>query len=348
VYAIRLDAPGDPDILVPREWPDPPLGPGQVRIRIRAAGVNHRDVWVRSGRFGGFARPIVVGSDAAGEVLEVAPDITTWQVGDRVVVNPNRSCGHCIDCLAGRDNACPAFHIWDGAYASTQVVDASQLAAMPSGLTFEEAAAIGVPYVTAEEALVRAGALPGQTLVVFGATGGLGLAVVQLGRLRGLRVIAVTRRASLQERLLQEGAHDVLVADGRRDLAQEVVRRTQGRGADIVFDSVGEPTFGVALGMAARGGVVVTAGATAGGRVTLELGHLFRRRLTVVGAYMGSRSVLGRLLPLFGRGALKPVIDEVLPLEQAPRAHRRMEAGDLFGKIILVPPWITDTTRSST
>jgi NADPH:quinone reductase-like Zn-dependent oxidoreductase len=337
VRAIRVHAPGDPSVLTLEELPDPGVGWGEVKVRIRAAGINHRDVWVRRGNFGGFAEPLIPGSDAAGEVVEVGPGVTEWQPGDRVVINPNVSCGHCVECLSGRDNACQDFRIWDGAYADLQVLPAHQLVRMPSGLTFEEAAAIGVPYVTAEEALTRSGALPGQTLVVWGATGGLGLAAVQLGRLRGLRVLAVTRREALAERLLREGAHDVVVKDGQRDVEQEVERRTNGRGADVVLDSVGRDTFRQSIAMAAKGGTVITVGATTGGTVEVELGTIFRRRLTVLGCYMGHRGILPRLLGLFARGELKPVIDEVIPLAEADRAHRKMEAGDLFGKLILVP-----------
>jgi NADPH:quinone reductase-like Zn-dependent oxidoreductase len=335
--AIRVHGPGDADVLVLEEVPDPPVGPGDVKIRIRAAGVNHRDVFVRRGSFGGFAEPLIPGSDAAGEVVTVGPGVTEWQPGDRVVVNPNVSCLKCAECLAGRDNACPDFRIWDGAYADTQVVPAHRLVRMPSGLTFEEAAAIGVPYVTAEEALTRAAPLPGQTLVVWGATGGLGLATVQLGRLRGLRVLAITRREALAERLVREGAHEVMVAAPDRDVVAEVERRTGGQGAHVVLDSVGRATFRQSLAMAAKGGVVITVGATSGGEVTLEVGPVFRRRLTILGAYMGHRGILARLLGIFARGELKPVIDEVIPLAEAARAHRRMEAGDLFGKLILVP-----------
>jgi NADPH:quinone reductase-like Zn-dependent oxidoreductase len=335
--AVRVHAPGEAGVLQLEELPDPHPGPGQVAIRIRAAGLNHRDIWVRRGNFGGFAEPLVPGSDASGEVLEVGEGVREWQPADRVVVNPNLSCGHCQECLSGRDNACAEYRIWDGAYADTAVLSADQLVRMPSGLTFEEAAAIGVPYVTAEEALTRAGVLPGQTMVVFGATGGLGVAAIQMGRLRGLRVVAITRREGLADRLQREGAHDVVLLQPGRDVTADVQRRTGGRGADLVIDSVGQATFRQSLAMAARGGTVVTVGATSGGEVSIELGLIFRRRLTVLGCFMGHRGVLPRLLTLFGRGELHPVIDEVIPLAEAARAHRKMEEGDLFGKIILVP-----------
>lgn len=335
--AIRVHAPGGPEVLSLDIVERPEPGPGEVQVAVKAAGVNHRDVWMRKGNFGGFPDPVILGSDAAGEVSKVGPGVTGFDVGERVVVNPGMSCGHCQACLSGHDNECIHFHLFDGAYAEHLVVPSNRLVKMPSGLTFAEAAAIGVPYITAEEALVRAGALPGQSIVVWGASGGLGLATVQLAKLRGLRVLAVTRHEVKADKLVREGALDTMVWDGREDLTDQVQRRLGGRGADIVLDSLGSRTFRQSLSMVVRGGTVVTVGATTGGQVDLELGLIFRRRLAVIGIYLGSSGILPRLLALFARGALKPAIDEMLPLEQAAEAHRRMEESQLFGKIILTP-----------
>ena len=336
MWAGRVAEPGGPEQLHWEEAPDPEPGPGEVRIRIRAAGVNHRDIWVRQGNFGAFPGPVILGSDAAGEVDKLGAGVTRWQVKDRVVVNPGLGCGTCLACLSGRDNACEQFHIMDGAYAQYWVVPEDRLTPMPSGLTFEEAAAIGVPYVTAEEAWQRAEAAPGETALIWGATGGLGLAALQLAKVRGLRVLAVTRSAEKAERLLREGADDVLVWDGA-DITQDVRRRTGGSGPELVMDSLGRASLAMSLSVAARGGRVITVGATTGSRVDLEAGLIFRRRLTVIGAYLGSSAVLPRLLGLFGRGRLEPVIDAAMPMAEAAAAHRRMEQADLFGKIILVP-----------
>lgn len=335
--AIRIHAPGGPDVLAYDDIPAPHPQRGEVLVAVRAAGVNHRDIWQRAGNFGTPPEPLIPGSDAAGEVLEVGANVSDWNVGDRVVINPGLSCGQCPECWSGKDNACAQYRIFDGTYAEQLTVPAHRLVMMPSGITFEEAAAIGVPYITAEEALIRAQTLPGQSLLVWGATGGLGLAAVQLGRLRGMRVMAITRNPDKADRLLREGAHEVLKWDGQEDLTAEVQRRTAGRGVDVVLDSLGSRSFRQSLQMAARGGAVVTVGATTGGGVELELGLIFRRRLTIIGAYMGHSGILPRLLTLFARGALKPVIDTVLPLADAAEAHRRMEHADLFGKIVLAP-----------
>jgi NADPH:quinone reductase-like Zn-dependent oxidoreductase len=335
--AILVQQGGGPEVMTIRELPDPVPEYGEVLIRVRAAGVNRRDVWTRRGQFGIPAAGLIPGSDAAGEIVAVGPGVQGWQVGDRVVIYPGEGCGRCEACRSGRTNACPAFRIVDGAYAELMAVAVPRLVPMPSGITFEEAAAVGVPYVTAEEAWLRADTKPGQVAVIWGATGGLGIAAVQLARLRGLRVLAVTRDEAKAERLQREGAHDVLLWDGVADLAPDVLRRTGGLGADIVFDSLGKNTFGQSLTMVRRGGVVVTVGSTTGSRVELELRVVFSKRLTVLGAYLGGMGVLPRILSLFARGALTPVIDRAFALDEAAEAHRTMEAGSFFGNLVLIP-----------
>lgn len=333
--AIQIHEPGDITVLKYEEVEVPEPGVGQVRVRLHAAGVNHRDIWVRQGSLGAGIQAIIPGSDGAGEIDAIGAGVRDWSVGQKVVINPGLSCGTCVACLRGDHPACPAFRIFDGTYAEYTVVPAENLAAMPGGLTFAEAASIGIPYVTAEDFLVRAQALPGQTLLLWGATGGLGLATLQLARLRGLRVIAVTRSQQRVDKLRQMGADDVVPLTPGEDVADAVMSLTQGRGADLVVDSVGQSSFSQSLGSVARGGVIVTVGATTGGSVTLDLGRLFRHRVNLMGAFMGSASILPRLLPLFARGVLVPVIDNTFPLEQADQAHEQMENHGVFGKLIL-------------
>lgn len=333
--AIRIHEPGDIGVLRYEDVEMPEPGYGQVRVRLRAAGVNHRDVWVRRGNFGAFPEPVIPGSDGAGEVDAIGPGVTQWSVGQKVVINPAVSCGVCVACLRGDQPACRSFRIFDGTYAEYAVVTQENLAAMPGGLTFAEAASIGIPYVTAEDFLVRSGALPGQTILVWGATGGLGLATMQLAKLRGLKVVAVTRSPSRSDKLRQYGADEVFVYTTGDDISDAVMSLTQGRGLDIIVDSLGHETFMQSISSVARGGVIVTVGSTTGGQVTFDVGRLFRHRVTVLGAFMGSASILPRLLPLFSRGILVPVIDNSFPLEQADQAHDQMEHHGVFGKLVL-------------
>ncbi len=335
MYAVRIHEPGDPSVLKYEEIASPEPGPGEVRVRLRAAGVNHRDIWVREGAFGAFPEPVVPGSDGAGEIDALGPGARDYPVGQKVVVNPGLSCGRCIYCLSGQQNSCPHYRIFDGTYAEQVVLPLVNVVPMPSGLTFLEAASIGIPFITAEDFLTRAQAAAGQTIVVWGANGGLGLAAIQLAHMRAMRVIAIVRQAGYADRLKQYGATDVVVWDGSSALSPDILTMTNSRGADIVVDSLGQATFVQSVEMLRRGGTVVTVGGTTGGKVTLELGQIFRRRLSVLGAYMGSSSVLPRILPLFARGVLIPIIDRTFLLERADDAHRRMEEHGLFGNIVL-------------
>lgn len=335
MYAVRIYEPGGPEALSYEEVDTPEPAAGMVRIKVRAAGVNHREIWQRQGLFGAFAQPQILGSDAAGEVDRLGVGVGRLEEGQRVVINPGLSCGLCSACLAGDQPACARFGLVGGAYAEYMVVPERNVVAMPSGLTFVEAASLGIPFVTAEAAFAAADVRPGQVVVLWGASGGLGMAALQLAKVRGARVVSVTRSAQKQEVLKKFRSDEVLIWDGSSALAPDVQRLTAGRGADVVMDSLGETTFNDSLAMCRRGGVVISVGATTGGKVALELGEIFRRRLTVIGAFLGSSSILPRILPLFARGQLMPVIDHVYPLEQADQAHEQLERGDVVGKVVL-------------
>ncbi|MDA8195075.1 MAG: zinc-binding dehydrogenase [Thermaerobacter sp.] len=334
MHAVVIHEPGGPEVLHYESMPVPEPGIGEVRVRMRAAGLNHRDIWVRTGTSGPFTGPVIPGSDGAGEIDAAGPGVFGIETGKKVVILPGMSCGRCEACLSGQQPACLQYRIFDGTYAEYVVVPQQNVAPMPSGLTFTEAASIGIPFLTAEECLKRAQALPGQTLFLWGATGGLGVAILQLAKLRGVRVIAATRSAARADKLKQLHADDVLVWDGTRDVTGEVLNLTGQRGVDVVVDSLGQLTFAQSLAMARRGGVVVTVGGTTGTTMQCDLAQIFRRRLTILGAFMGQSGILPRLLPLFARGVLLPVIDHTYPLEQADQAHEQLQRG-VFGKIVL-------------
>lgn len=333
--AAVFHAPGGPEVLRYEELPKPEPGPGTVRVKIKAAGVNHRDLWVRQGAFGAPADPHVPGSDAAGEVDAIGAGVKGVEEGQRVVINPGVSCGRCMACLAGDHPACPAFSLVEGTYAEYVVVPAANVVPMPSGLTFAEAASIGIPFVTAEAAWLKAGIEPGHTVAIWGASGGLGVAALELAKLRGARVLALTRKVAKAERLKKLGADEVLVVEEGRDTDAQIRDLTVERGVDAVLDSVGEATFSRSLAWVRRGGAVITVGSTSGGRVAFPLGDVFRRAVSIHGVFLGSAAILPRLLPLFARGQLRPVIDRVYPLEQADQAHEELEQETVVGKLIL-------------
>ncbi len=334
--AVQVHEPGVATVLQYEEVATPVPGCGEVLIRLRAAGVNHRDIWVRQGAFGGFPSPRILGSDGAGEIEAVGDGVVGIQVGQRVVLNPGLACGSCRFCLAGQQPSCAKFKIFDGTYAEYAVVPQSNVVPMPSGLTFAEAASVGVPFITAEDFLQKAEVQPGMTLLLWAANGALGLATLQLAKRRGLRVVAVVRSGFKQvDRLRQFGADEIIRWDAGDDVVTEVMNLTQQQGVDITVDSLGQASFEQSLGATRRGGVVVSVGSTTGGLVSFELGQLFRRRQSIIGAYLGSSAILPRILPLFARGELVPVIDHTFPLEQADQAHEHLETSSIFGKVIL-------------
>lgn len=335
MFAIRVHEPGGPDVLKYEDISLPEVRANQVRVRIRAAGINHRDIWVRQGLLGPMGTGVILGSDGAGEVDAIGAGVTNVEVGQKIVINPGVGCGSCPACLSGNQPSCQTFDIINGTYAEYVVVPKDNVVPMPSGITFTEAASIGVPFITAEDFLARTNGAPGQTILIWGASGGLGTATIQLAKLRGLRVIAVTRSVAKSDKLRQLQADDVIVWDGHSGIAADVLALTNGRGADIVVDSLGQATFAQSLKAGRQGATIVSVGGTTGGTVSLELGQVFRRRQTILGAYMGGMHILPRLLPLFSRGILIPVIDYTFPLEQADQAHEQLEQRGVFGKVIL-------------
>lgn len=334
--AIQVHEPGAATVLRYEETATPEPACGEVLIRLRAAGVNHRDIWVRQGAFGGFATPRILGSDGAGEIEALGDSVEGLQVGQRVVINPGMGCGICRFCLSGQQPSCAKFRIFDGTYAEYVRVPQANVVPMPGGLTFAEAASIGVPFITAEDFLHKAAAEPGMTVLLWAANGGLGLATLQLAKRRGLRVIAVVRSSFKQtDRLRQFGADEIIRWDAGDDVVGDIMNLTQQQGVDITVDSLGHASFDQSLAVTRRGGVVVAVGSTTGGLVNFELGRVFRRRQTILGAYLGSSAILPRLLPLFARGDLVPVIDHTFPLEQADQAHEHLETSSVLGKVIL-------------
>lgn len=324
---------GGPEVLEPGEAPDPRPGKGEVLLKIRACALNHLDLWVRSGAVARPPLPHILGSDVAGEIAE-GPGR-----GRRVVAYPGLPCGSCGECRSGRENRCERFRILgyqvDGGYAERVALPRANLFPAPAGLSWEEAAALPLVFTTAHHALVtRAGLRAGETLLVWAAGSGVGSAAVQLGKHLKARVIATAGSEAKLRSAARLGADEV-VNHRQADVAAEVQRLTGGRGADVVFEHAGAQTWPASLRALARGGRMVTFGVTTGGTGTVDIRALYQRHLSILGTYLGTRKDLAAVLRLVGRKILKPVVDSTYPLERAADAHRKMEKGDHFGKIVL-------------
>lgn len=331
---------GGPEVVRIERVPKPRPGPGEVLVEVRAAALNHLDLWVRRGIPIETTMPHVGGSDIAGVIVEAGEGVDAGRVGERVVINPSLWCGRCRDCQRGEESLCERYRILgehtDGGFTEFVAVEADHAYAIPDELSFEAAAAIPISYMTAWRALRRAALAPGEDVLVIGASGGTALAAVQIAQLMGARVFAVTSGADKAARIRELGAEFVYDRTDT-DWSAAVYRDTGKRGVDVVVENVGAATWTGSVRSLARGGRLVTYGATAGPKVELDLRVVFWKQLQVIGTTMASRREFEDLLREVFAGRLRPVVDTVMPLDQAREAHERLEAGGQVGKIVLVP-----------
>ena len=340
--AIVLEEPGGPEALKWREIERPVPRRGEVLIRVRAVSVNRLDVWIRSGLASyGTQYPHIPGCDFSGEVFEVAPDVKDFNPGDRVIVDPGIRCLKCDYCLSGGNNLCRRMGIigassWGG-YAEYAKVSAENLIRLAPRMGFEEGAAFPLTFLTAWHMLVsRVELKAGQTVLVIAGGSGIGVAAVQIAKLLGAQVIATAGGPEKTSRLAGLGA-DHVIDHRKEDIRQRVMDFTAGEGVDAVFEHVGPATFKSSMASLKRGGRLVICGATTGPEAAVALRDLFSREIDIRGSFLGTRRELLTVSDLVAGGRLKPVIDEVIPLKEAARAHEKMEKSAHFGKIILVP-----------
>ena len=340
--AVAIRSHGGPEVLELLELPEPVAGPGQVVVAVKAAALNHLDLWVRKGWPGlELSFPHVLGSDVAGVVESIGPGVTGWAAGDEVVVNPSLGCTRCQRCLAGQENLCRQFVILgehvSGGQALKLAVPARNLFLKPKNLAFEQAAAVPLTFMTAWHAVVvRAALRPGETILVHAAGSGVGVAAVQIARLLGARVIATAGSDAKLERARALGADEVINYQSQ-DFLAEVKRLTGRQGVDVVFEHVGKATWEKSLLAAGVGGRIVTVGATTGHDPLTDLRHVFFRQLSILGSTMGTAADLLQVLGFVAQGKLKPVVAQVLPLADVVKAQGLLADRALFGKVVLVP-----------
>lgn len=330
---------GGPEVVRVEEVPRPEPGPGEVLVRVKAVALNHLDLWVRRGMPQlGTRLPHVGGSDVAGVVEELGPDVTGVEVGTHVVVNPSLWCGRCEWCERGEESLCVEYrilgeHTWGG-MAEYVAVPARNLFPIPDDVDFAAAAAAPLVFLTAWRGLTtRARLGSGESVLITGASGGVATAAVQIAKLLGAHVYAVTTAENV-ERVRGLGA-DVVYDRTAADFSREVWKDTGKRGVDVVFDSVGQATWAQNLRALARGGRLVTYGATTGPTGETNIPLVFWKQLAILGTTMSNRREFEEVMGLVFSGRLRPVVDVVWPLERAADAHRRLEEGEQFGKVVL-------------
>lgn len=331
---------GGPEVVRIEDVERPKPGPGEVLIEVRASALNHLDLWVRRGLPIETTMPHVGGSDVAGVVVElgVGAEAQGARVGQRVVVDPSISCGECEWCRKGEEPLCVTYRILgehtQGGFAEFVVAPARNLYPIPEGYPFAQAAAAPLAFLTAWRALVSKGRVQrGDAVLVTGASGGVSTAGIQIAKLLGAKVFAVTSTPWV-ERVGALGA-DVVYDRLSVDYSRELWRDTAKRGVDIVLDSVGGASWSANVRGLARGGRIVVYGATTGYGAELDLRQVFWKQLEVIGSTMANRDEFRQAMGHVFAGRLKPVVDSVLPLDQARAAHERLEAGAAFGKIVL-------------
>lgn len=340
--AVLFHEHGGVEKLRYEEVPDPVPAGDEVLVRVRACALNHLDLWTRNGI---PSRPVplphIVGSDVSGEISQTGSLATHLRPGQRVLVSPGLSCGRCQACLSGQDNLCPGYDVLgarsNGGYAELVKVPAANIVPIPESISHEQAAAFPLVYLTAWHMLVsRAKIRPGETVLVLAAGSGVGSAAVEIAKLWGARVIATAGSDEKLRRARELGA-DETIHHYRQDIAGEVRRMTEKRGADVVIEHVGKATWEQSLRSLSYNGRLVTCGATTGPEASVDLRVLFAKHLSLLGSYMGTKGELLEAFQLFRQGRLKPAVDRVFPLREAAEAQRRMEESKHFGKIVLQP-----------
>lgn len=338
---FQIQRHGGPEALEWRELPDPEPAADEVLVRVRACALNRLDLWVREGVEGhAFPLPLVPGSEVAGDVAAVGAAVAGIEPGSPTLVAPGVSCGRCESCVSGRDMLCPGYGILgehrDGGYAELVAVPARNILPLPAGLSYVEAAATPLVFLTAWQMLVgRARLRPHEDVLIHAAGSGVSSAGIQIARLRGARRIIATAGADAKlERARELGATHAI--NYRRDDFVAETRKIVGRkGVEVIFDHVGGEHFERSMPLLAWAGRIVLCGATAAPEARIHLRAVFYKSLSILGSTMGRQGDLRRLAPYFEAGQLRPVVDRTLPLERAAAAQEALARREQFGKIVL-------------
>jgi NADPH:quinone reductase-like Zn-dependent oxidoreductase len=338
--ALAFNEFGGPEKLQIQDVPDPTLGPDDVLVRVRACALNHLDLFVREG-IPALKTPLPfwTGCDIAGDVAEVGSAVTGVRTGDRVAVNPNLTCGRCEFCMQGEDSLCVRYGILGehvpGGLAELVKVRGDNVLPLPVHVSYEDAASFILTSMTAWRMVVtQAQVRAGQDVLILGVGGGVSSTAVQIAKLCGARVIVTSSSDAKLERARQLGA-DIGIDYTREDWAKVVWEKTGRRGVDVVIENVGAQTWKQSLRSLAKGGRLVTCGATTGPIGETDIRIVFWNQIRIIGSTMANRKEFHDVMRLLFDGRLRAIVDEVVPLEDGAAAQRRLAEGKQFGKIVL-------------
>jgi NADPH:quinone reductase-like Zn-dependent oxidoreductase len=342
VKAVQFTGHGSREVIEYAERPQPTPTASEVKIEVKAAALNHLDIWTRRGMPGlDLVMPHIPGSDAAGVVVEVGETVSQFDVGDRVAVSAGVSCGHCEFCREGEESLCVQFQVIGehrpGVHSEYTTVHEDNLVPVPNHVDWAVAGSASLVFQTAWRMLVtRAQLSPTDSVLVLGASGGVGHAAVQIADHVGGEVYAT---ASSEEKLgyAADLGADHVIDYTERDYADEIRDRTGKRGVDVLVDHIGGESWSDSLASLAKGGTLVTCGATAGGQPHTDVNRIFWNQLSVLGSTMATPGEVDDVLSLVWDGTFEPKIREVVPMSEAARAHEILENREGFGKVVLTP-----------
>jgi len=340
--AVQANEFGGPEVLHLVDLAEPTPGPDQLLVRVEACGVCYHDVLTRSGLISrGVRLPFVPGHEIAGRVAGWGDWVSGFRLGELVCITPHVACGSCHYCIAGHDNLCQDAILLGhgdavGGYSEFVVARARAWVKVPEGIPAAQAAILGCAVGTAYRATRDAGVAPGQTVVVTGAGGGVGLHAVQCARLAGARVLAITSGPEKREAIAGCGADEVIV-DGGGGFHRQVRELTGGLGADVVIDCVGTPVWSSVMRSVGAGGKVAYVGQVSDDTVNFNPGQIVLRGISLLGCRGSTLSDLRQLLELVSRGRLRPLLTQEASLGEAAAAHALMESRKLVGRLVLRP-----------
>jgi len=339
VRAVRVHRYGGPEVLQIDEVAAPTPGPTDLLVRLRATSVNHRDVWMRRGHPHPAYRvdlPAILGIDVCGEVVDAGDDVEDFRLGDRVTANPYMHCGRCSACARGRFQYCPNFTVYNGTYAELFLVPAGFAVRVQPSVPDEHVAAFPNTYITAWQMLVgKAKVSAADTVFVWAGTSGLGSAAIEIARVAGARVI--TSAGTEEKREVLRGRTEHVLDHHASDLVERVLGLTEGEGASVVFEHIGQATWGRSLELCAPGGTIVSAGATSGDDAHLDVTYMFVKQIRILGSRLGTMADTIDAARHLSAGRFSPLVGTVLPFERLAEAHELMERGAVIGKVIVKP-----------
>jgi len=336
--SVRIHEHGDSSVLKWETVKDPIMRDGHVLVQLKASSLNHLDIWVRKG-IPGVPLPLTTGSDASGTIIDIGNDVNDFKIGDSVLVQPLIFCENCKSCNRGEENLCQSMGIMgensQGVNAEQLLIPATQVLKFPDHLTFNEASALALVGQTSYQMIVnRANLINEETILVWGASSGVGSMGIQISKALGAKVIAIAGTDEKCEKASRLGADHVLNYK-QDDILSSVKNITDGIGVNVVFEHVGAHTWDTSIKSLAHGGRIVTCGATTGFTANINLTHLFFKQQSILGSTMGSKSAMDGMMQMLETKQIHPVVDKVFNISDIQQAHEYLENGNQFGKVVL-------------